>query len=271
MPELPEVETIKRDLKKYLLGAILKEVLIVNKNFLTKNKIELEELQNLKNSRLFELERRGKMLALIFEKRALIFHLGLTGALIFQPSPLFADNKHLIFSLLFDSGILSFQDIRKFGKIWLIPKENLTNFWQTNLGPDALEITEEDFITLLKEGHGPIKALLLNQKKLAGLGNIYATELLFRAKIHPLRKAESLTPEERRTLYREMKALLQEAIALRGSSVRDYVDGLGQKGLFQEKHLVYGKRGKPCPLCQTPLEYIPLQGRGTTFCPQCQK
>lgn len=276
MPELPEVETIKRDLLQRLSGAKLLEVEIRNPDFLTKRGLSLSSLQDLVGAKLTEIRRTGKQLALILNDKALIFHLGLTGSLVFKASSEASESefpleKHLIVILHFDRGTLLFSDIRKFGNLKILSAEELSDYWSKALGPDALYVSKDDFVSILKRGKGQIKKFLLDQKVLAGLGNIYVDELLFRARIHPERRVESLSSEDLERLYHEMKELLREAISLRGSSIRDYVDGTGTPGLFQTRHQVYGKRGMPCPICGTPLKFLNLHGRGTTFCPVCQK
>lgn len=276
MPELPEVETIRRDLLERLKGAELREISIRSLDYILKRGLAKSEFKNLARSKLSDILRRGKQIGFVLDQKALVFHLGLTGSLIFKEVSNSAqlhieDHKHLILLLKFDRGILFFNDPRKFGNLRIIPAESLENYWNSSLGPDALYVTKDTFEAILKKGRGIIKKFLLDQKNISGLGNIYVDELLFRVKIHPERKVESLSLEEIEKLFTAMKELLEEAILLRGSSIRDYVDGTGSPGHFQTKHLVYGKRGKPCPRCSTPLKYINIQGRGTTFCPECQK
>lgn len=272
MPELPEIETIRRDLERLLLHDKLLEVSVFDKDFISKRGPGNHELKTLISQDLTSIQRRGKILILKFSSKALLFHLGMTGALIYQKDhhPLDGE-KHLILNLSFKGGNLIFRDIRKFSRIWIIPNNSLYTWLDANLGPDALEISKEAFFNLMAKTNGRIKTILLDQKKIAGLGNIYADELLFRAKISPLRPANSLSSEELELLYEHMQALLREAIELRGSSIKDYVDGLGLKGFFQERHKVYGKRNLPCPECGNPLAFIIINSRGTTFCPSCQR
>lgn len=272
MPELPEVETIKRDLEKRIVKEVLSEIMIHNPLFLQKNKITPQDLFSLKGQLISSVERRGKYLLLNYEKKCLIFHLGLTGSLILKKnleSPLKV-TKHCLFTLFFKTYSLTFRDIRKFGKIFLLERYKIDFFFKS-LGEDALTISYENFFKLLSQHKGNLKAFFLNQKYLAGLGNIYTDELLFRTKISPFRKTTELTLDEVKLLYHNLKNLLQEAINLRGSSVKDYIDGLGHPGKFQEKHLVYRKAGHPCPNCGNLLKYVKIHQRGTTFCPYCQK
>lgn len=271
MPELPEVETIKRDLSIKILNQTLKSLSVKDKSYLKRGDLSEDLLKNLQGKKILSMERKGKYLLFIFEKTALIFHLGLTGALVLNPTSLPENlKKHEILTMHFESDHLHYFDIRRFGKIYLVDHKNLSKFF-TSLGKDALEISFEEFRDLIKSHNLKLKSLLLNQSLISGLGNIYTDELLFRAKIHPERPSRSLSEEEIKRLYQMMKALLEEAISLRGSSVKNYVDGEGKKGSFQERHLVYGKRGEPCPRCSAPLEYKKIAQRGTTFCPRCQK
>jgi len=269
MPELPEVETIKRDLERLLKGSILRELKVFYEPLLKKGGLVPESLDRLIDKKLSQIERKGKYLLFNFEDVYLVFHLGLTGSLIFNGKVDNQNQKHLILKLDFEKGELLFFDVRKFGRIYLFKEEELKDFFK-DLGKDALEISLSDFRALLKAHHLKLKVLLLNQRLLSGLGNIYTDELLFRAKLHPERFSDTLNDEEIKRLYENMKALLKEAIDLRGSSIRDYVDGEGRRGAFQERHLVYGKRGKPCPNCGEPLHYKVIAQRGTTFCPKCQ-
>lgn len=272
MPELPEVETIKRDLEKSIYNQILKDIIIQNFSYLDKQKISYKKLLLLKNHKLLNLTRKGKYLLFHFDNHCLIFHLGLTGSLILRSKEdlLEINSKHNLLILVFENYNLIFRDIRKFGKIFLIFEEEVDKFL-SKIGVDALEVSLGDFINLLLFAKCDLKSFFLNQRFISGLGNIYIDELLFRVRLSPFRKTNSLTHKEMENLYYKMRELLYEAIALRGSTVKNYVDALGSPGRFQEKHLVYGKKGKPCPLCNHPFQFVKHHQRGTTFCPQCQK
>ncbi len=267
MPELPEVETIRRDLL-FLSGHLLKEI-----------KIQLPKMvrpspevfrKALEGRRLKGISRKGKLLIFDFGKESLLVHLGLTGALVYQKDGHRPPHTHVILS--FDEGYLLYTDLRQFGWLEVVESRRLPEHrFYASLGPDALEIGYAEFESRLLRSRRGIKALLLDQKVIAGLGNIYTDEALFRAGIHPERKAASLTRAEVQALYQAIQEVLNLALELRGSSVRNYVDGTGTPGRFQEEHLVYGKRGRPCPRCGTPLAYRVVATRGTTFCPRCQK
>ena len=167
-----------------------------------------------------------------------------------------------------DRGLLVYDDIRHFGRIeWsagLLERA-------AALGPDALEIALEDFRKLLEERHSRIKPLLLNQKFLRGMGNIYTDEALFEARINPLRWRASLSKQRAARLHRAMVDILETAIRLKGSSISDYVDADGQKGSFQLQHQVYGRAGERCPICGTAIRRIVVGQRGTHYCPKCQR
>jgi formamidopyrimidine-DNA glycosylase len=271
MPELPEVETIKRDLS-ILIGRPLKSITVYNEAYLEKNEIMPKELKKLEGQNLLQLSRKGKYLFLHFSKTILGFHLGLTGSLILlavgKPLDKF---KHKVLSLNFLEMCLVFSDMRKFGRLFLFDEEKSLQNFLIDIGPDALEIGLSEFKEALRSIRKPIKSALLDQKVISGVGNIYADEILFRAGINPLRSASSISEEELQKLFQTMKEVLHLAIQLRGSTIKDYVDGLGRAGIFQTEHLVYQKYGKPCPRCGEPIEKIKVAGRTTSYCPQCQR
>jgi len=271
MPELPEVETIRRDLS-ILIGSPLKAIIVYDEAYLEKNEITPKELKTLEGQKLLQLSRKGKFLFFHFSKHIFGFHLGLTGSLILLAVENPLDKfKHKVLSLNFHDMSLLFSDMRKFGRLFLFDEEKSFQDFLINIGHDALEIGFSEFKEALRSLSKPIKSALLDQKVISGIGNIYADEILFRAGINPLRPASSLSDEELKKLYQTMKEVLHLAIRLRGSTIKDYVDGLGRAGMFQTKHLVYQKYGKPCPRCGEPIEKIKVAGRTTNHCPKCQK
>ena len=200
-----------------------------------------------------------------------IVHLGMTGQLLIA-SPTTETAKHTHAVLKLKSGReLRFVDFRRFGRLAVVRMgtEQDTGFGAP--GAEPLDITIEDFISLFRGRKTPIKSALLNQKLLSGVGNIYADESLFRAKVRPRRRAASLTTAELRKLYKGLRDVLHQAIKLGGSSVSDYVDAEGREGFFQLKHRVYGKEGKPCLVCGTPIKRVVIAGRSSHYCPHCQK
>jgi len=271
MPELPEVETIKRDLT-ILIGSPLKATIVYDEAYLERNRITPKELKKIEGQKLLQLSRKGKYLFLHFSKNIFGFHLGLTGSLILLAKENPPDKFiHKVLSLKFHDMSLLFSDMRKFGRLFLFDEEKRFQDFLINIGHDALEIGFSEFKKTLRSIGKPIKSALLDQKVISGIGNIYADEILFRAGINPLRPASSLSDEELQKLYQTMKEVLHLAIRLRGSTIKDYVDGLGRAGMFQTKHLVYQKYGKPCPRCGEPIEKIKVVGRTTCYCPQCQR
>ncbi len=251
MPELPEVETIRRDLL-FLIGHRLEGVEV----YLPKMVRPSPEVfrRALEGRRLAGISRRGKLLIFDFGEKTLLVHLGLTGALIYQEDGRRPPHTHVVLS--FEGGSLLYTDLRQFGWLEVLESRRLPEHrFYASLGPDALGLDYPEFETRILRSRRAIKALLLDQKVIAGLGNIYTDEALFRAGIHPERKAASLSRAEVQALYQAVQEVLRRALELRGSSVRDYVDGTGSPGRFQEEHLVYGKRGRPCPRCGTPLAY----------------
>ncbi len=270
MPELPEVETIRRDLRPSLLAARLEDLEVRLPKLLRPGVQDFRE--RLLGAKLRDIRRRGKLLIFDFGKNLMLVHLGLTGALIYRQKETgdgYPPHTHLIFS--FDQGWVFYADLRQFGWLEALPADRLKDHpFYSSLGPDALGLSWETFQRRLAGRRRQIKALLLDQKVIAGLGNIYTDEALFRAGVHPRRSAASLSEEELRRLYEVLQEILERALVLRGSSVRNYVDGQGEEGRFQEEHLVYGRKGKPCPRCGTPLVYEVVAARGTTYCPHCQ-
>ena len=266
MPELPEVETIRRDLAERLSGAELQNLKIRLAKLIRPDPKVFRKL--LLGKTLEGISRKGKLLIFDFGESLLLVHLGLTGSLVFKDGSL-PPRTHVIFE--FDRGLLLYADLRQFGWLEAIARKDLSRHpFYASLGPDALEISLLQFERLLLSSRRRIKGLFLDQKKISGLGNIYTDEALFRAGIHPERPAATLSREEIRRLYSAMREVLLRGIELGGSSVRNYVDGKGRAGRFQEEHLVYGRKGRPCVRCGTPLAYRLVAGRGTTFCPQCQ-
>lgn len=272
MPELPEVETIKESLKQRISFKKIKEVEIFCAKLIKFPEV-LQFVKEIKNKKIKGLERRGKYL--IFKltyNTNLVVHLGMTGQLIYSDLPLPIDkHTHLLFHFE-DNTALQYRDVRKFGCLWLV-KDGCLRFVSglAQLGPEPLsqEFTLEYFGNILDK-KSIIKYLLLSQSNLAGLGNIYVDEILFRAGISPERVAADLTPREREKLYHTIRWVLEEAVRARGTSVVNYIDGDGKKGNYQDSLRVYRRSGELCFICSTPIKRIVLAGRGTYFCPKCQ-
>lgn len=266
MPELPEVETIKRELERAILGKKITEVcvhhpLVVREPAVDKFKKGLEGA-SFKN-----IIRKAKVLILeLSNGKSLVIHLKMTGQLIYP-----GDGKKSRVSFYLSGGkTLDFNDQRLFAELRLLNDWRSLKFIQ-GLGPEPFDLTLGQFKNMLKQKKTKIKPLLMDQTFISGIGNIYAAESLFRARVHPQRPAQDLADKEKELLFKEIKEVLNEAIRFGGSSVDDYVRLSGQRGDYVSQHKVYGREGKPCLVCKTLIEKINLGGRGTYFCPKCQK
>jgi len=215
--------------------------------------------------RIKAITRYGKFIVASLDDGAfLMIHLGMTGRLLLGGKP----GKHTHAILTLDKGVLMFDDSRQFGCFEFHEQFPAR---VARLGPEPLEVAFEDFAADVKRRKTSIKALLLNQTFLRGVGNIYADEALFRAGIHPQALASSLRKDRIRKLYDAVREVLREAIEAGGSSISDYVDAEGRKGFFQIHHRVYGRTGEPCVTCGTPIKRVVVTQRSSHFCPRCQK
>ena len=273
MPELPEVETVARGLRAVLPGRRLLSVRLGKTDFID-DPAAME--QTLPGCQVAAVRRHGKFLVLDLEsaradngRPALLIHLGMTGQLVVCPAeaPVIAHTH--VFLALDDGRELRYTDIRRFGRMRIVQNGERESTL-SELGLDPLEATEEEFAAKLRGRRARIKALLLDQRVLRGMGNIYTDESLWRARIHPARLGATLKPAELRNLHRAVRAVLLEAIRLRGSSVSDYVDSEGQRGEFQLRHRVYQRTGKKCFRCGTKIRRAVVAGRSSHFCPRCQ-
>jgi formamidopyrimidine-DNA glycosylase len=273
MPELPEVETVARGLREVLLGRRVLGVRLGKTDFID-DPTALE--QDLPGGTFARIRRLGKFLLLDLEPRktpteesSLLIHLGMTGKISVCPPETPVELHTHVFLALDDGRELRYNDVRRFGRMALLANgahERVLG----GLGVEPLEISEAEFRTRIQGRKSRIKALLLNQGVLRGIGNIYADESLWRAKIHPERIGARLQDDELRRLHRAVQHILRDAIRLRGSSISDYVDLDGGRGEFQQKHRAYQHDGKKCYRCGTIIRRIIVAGRSTHFCPQCQ-
>jgi len=274
MPELPEVETIKKDLEEKVKGKRVKRVKIKNEKCI-KAPSPVEFVKRIENKIFREIQRRGKFLIVKLDSLdALIIHLKLTGQLIYFPKEGEELNYTRLIFIFDDHTQLNFADLRGFGNIWLLPEGRLSTIPAlADLGPEPLgdEFTVEKFKKLLKGRKGKIKPLLMDQSFIAGIGNVYSQEALFLAGIHPERNPSKLVDEEIEKLYNNLRKILREAISYRGSSVDTYVDLEGRKGNYEQHLNVYGREGQSCPRCGAIIRRITISGRGTYFCPRCQR
>jgi formamidopyrimidine-DNA glycosylase len=271
MPELPEVETVARGLRATLLGCTITAVKVLWARSVVPPKPD-DFARRLTGQMITDVGRRGKWIVMGLDTGdTLLIHLRMSGRLLVETEACL-DSRHLRALFLLDDGRrLSFVDQRKFGRLRLTddPGQVLGT-----LGPEPLSeaFTAERFAEMLKRRKGHIKPLLLNQRFLAGLGNIYADESLWQARIHPLCSADALTPAEVQRLHEAIRAVLAAAIASGGTTLDDeaYRQADGQPGEFLGKLVVYGRRGQPCPRCEQTIERIVVSQRGTHFCPRCQ-
>lgn len=268
MPELPEVETIRRGLIPQVCGRKVNGVRILWTG-VVQNVSPGQLRSRLLGQKVSAVERRGKFLVLRFESGdGLGVHLRMTGRLQVVPEA-GPDDSSLRAAIAFDDGRqLRFSDVRKFGRLYWIPAGDDSLF--RKLGPEPLDgLTLEDFRRIVDRKR-QVKSILLDQTRLAGVGNIYADESLHRAGIHPAERGCDLTFEAVSRLYDSLRGVLNESIGLRGTTYRDYVDSLGRRGEFQEQLAVYGRKGKACPDCGTEIRRDVVANRGTHYCPKCQ-
>ena len=270
MPELPEVETVARGLADVLVGRTFTGVTL--RWAKTVAYPTAAEFQKIVGRRVTSVGRRGKYVVVNLTEGALLIHLKMSGRLQVLPRGNLPDrHTHTVFDL--DNGQqLHFRDVRKFGRVYLVADPaQITG----QLGPEPLasDFTEADFHRLLARRSGRLKSLLLNQEFLAGLGNIYADESLFAARLHPLRKADSLTPEEQHRLYQAIRTVLASAVEDRGTTLDDrgYLDARGEAGSYQDRVAVYGRTGKGCLVCDSVIQRLVVGGRSTHYCPSCQQ
>ena len=281
MPELPEVETVARGLRQAVLGRRILAVTLGKTDFID-DPVALE--RHLPGRRIEAVERYGKFMLLRLsagpatngnadedaaKQASLLVHLGMTGQL--APSPAAQPpEKHTHVCMLLDDGReLRYTDARRFGRIAYLTEaplaEELTRF-----GADPLEINKEDFVKRIRERRARIKALLLDQGVLRGVGNIYADESLWRAKIHPAQLGAKLSAKQAETLRSALQKILRKAIVMRGSSISDFLDAEGEPGEYQRRHRAYGREGKACHRCKTTIRRGIVAGRSSYFCANCQ-
>jgi formamidopyrimidine-DNA glycosylase len=292
MPELPEIETIKRYLEKDLIGRKIKDVKILNK------KSFIGDKKKILNSKILKFERKGKMLIFRLNNGLnLIFHLKLTGQLLFyytnsneflnapnqskhgsgRPEPNFVlvqgewqRTKYTRVIFILDKGFLVFNDARKFGWVRVLDNKDLNNEL-SKIGKEPFDLNFKYLKEIFSKTKRPIKIVLMDQRKIAGLGNIYASEALFLAKIHPLKPANKLKDNEIKNLISAIKKVIKKAIELQGTSFRFYVKPDESKGSYQEEFLVYQRKNKKCLRCKSKIKYIKIGSRGSFYCPGCQK
>lgn len=270
MPELPEVETIKRDLNRLVVG---KKILDITTDSVKQVQPSLTVVKRtVVGTEIKKVERRAKLLQFFLSNgKILIVHLKLTGRLLFRNKKDKADNWVRVLISLSGKKELRFADLRKFGWIKVINSNQLSAISnQLGVEPFGKEFTVRHLQQIFSRTSRPIKLVLMDQKKIAGVGNIYANDALFLAKINPRRPANKLNAKEVKRLHEAIEKVLQAGIKYRGASDQYYLDALGHKGSYQDHFLVYGRAGKPCFQCKGKVRKINLGGRGTFYCPSCQ-
>jgi formamidopyrimidine-DNA glycosylase len=273
MPELPEVETVRAKIAPALEGRKLEHVTIVDPR-LTRPHDPAEVANRLEGERVSVVERRGKYVVVRFESgRVLLIHLRMTGTLLYAPGRAGGNDPYRRAVVTLDNGSdVIYRDVRRFGTWLLLEPGEAGPYLAERLGEEPLlgRFTSNALAARLAGRRAPVKAAILDQRTVAGLGNIYADEALWRARIHPLRPAGSLELGEVRALHRGIRRSLEAGIARQGATLRDYRTPDGTRGSMQDEFKVYGRSGEPCPRCRTPIAKTRAGGRGTWYCPRCQ-
>ena len=274
MPELPEVETVRRRIAPLVEGATIAGAEIVDPR-LTRPVSPSLVADALVGERIAAVERRGKyLLWRLGSGRTLVVHLRMTGSLLHFPAGDLPADAYRRATLALDTGAaVGYRDVRRFGTWELLDEGHLRPYLASRLGPEPLgpSFTSARLARIVAGRRAPIKAVLLDQRRIAGIGNIYADEALWRARIHPRRPAGELDAAEIARLHRAVRAALRRGVELNGSTLRDYVTPDGEGGGMQHEFHVYGRLGEPCDRCGRPIERIVVGGRGTWLCPRCQE
>jgi formamidopyrimidine-DNA glycosylase len=268
MPELPEVETIKNEIAPHVIDRVITGVTVSDPKII--QKISIAQFTSaVIGQRIVSLERRGKYLIMLLHGgKTLIFHMRMTGNLMVNPAA--ADRYSRAVIKLNNGSSIVFTDRRRLGVIWLVDKKEDV-IAKVGIEPFDEKFNDILFRKLLKNYSAPVKAVLLDQHFIAGLGNMYADEALFVAGIHPQRKAGTLTVEETKKLFEAIRSVLSKAIENKGATVDTYRRPDGVHGTAQKEFNVAHRLGKACPVCGTPIERIPIRNRGSYFCPKCQR
>ena len=272
MPELPEVETVLQGLQKRASGRRISAVEVRHPSVIIGSPEQFAA--ELEGRTIVSVRRKGKVLTLELEAenappRYLLVRLGMTGQFtVSSRATPFSPHTHVLLALG-ESEELRFRDVRRFGRLRSCTLEEAQAALD-RLGPDAQEVTEEQFLAALRARCGAIKSWLMNQQLLAGLGNIYADESLFVAGIHPLAQPGRVSAPEARRLFRAVRKVLDHAVKLQGTSFRDYIDIEGRPGNYAPRLRVYQRTGRPCYRCGRPIQRIVIAGRSSHFCPRCQ-
>jgi len=272
MPELPEVETVRAGIAGVLEGARITEATIADPRLVRPFAPEIVAAE-LRGERVEGVERRGKYLVVRFESgRVLLIHLRMTGSFRVAVTGSLGDDPHRRAVLSLDNGSdVAYRDVRRFGTWELLEPGDLTPYLARRLGPEPLgRLSSQELGERLRGRRTSLKAALLDQRTIAGLGNIYVDEALWYARLHPLRPAGGLDAPELKSLHRGIRRALRLGIERQGASLRDYAQPDGERGEMQDEFRVYGREGEPCDRCGTPIAKTRVAGRGTHYCPRCQ-
>ncbi|WP_101844596.1 DNA-formamidopyrimidine glycosylase [Halobacillus sp. Marseille-P3879] len=273
MPELPEVETVRQTLKQLVLNKQISDVSVFWDNIIKRPQDPVEFKGWLQGQRLRDIDRKGKFLIFQFDDISLVSHLRMEGKFGLYDSGLpKPKHTHVIFHFT-DGTELRYDDVRKFGTMHLFEKgQELKHKPLVLLGPDPFDplFTLEYFYEKLQKTNRHIKSVLLDQSVVAGLGNIYVDEALYRARLHPERIAKEITFEEASRLKEASAETINKAVKQGGTTIRSYLNGQGEMGMFQQELKVYGKEDTDCTDCGTPIVKLKVSGRGTHVCPHCQ-
>jgi formamidopyrimidine-DNA glycosylase len=270
VPELPEVETVVRDLRPLLEGRRLVRIRVGDKPL---RRAWLPEwTARLRGRTVTALRRRGKWILLDLDRGLLVVHLGMTGRLTLGAAKRPVENHTHFVADLGDGTQLRFRDVRRFGSLsYHTGTAEFESYEADSLGPEPFDLGSSAFRRSLAGTARPLKAVLLDQRVVAGVGNIYADESLFEAKLSPSQLGRVTTPREADRLRKAVVTVLGRAIDQRGSTIRDFIGGEGRKGSYQDEFRVYGRTGRPCTRCETPIVRTRLAGRSTHYCPKCQR
>ncbi len=273
MPELPEVETVRRQLAPALTGARIRQAVILDPRLVRPFAPDLVAAE-IEGERVTAVDRRGKYLIFRFESgRALLVHLRMTGSFRIPPAGAEADHDpHRRAVLRLDNGVdVTYRDVRRFGTWELFEVGELGPHLAAKVGPEPLgTFSARKLADRLATRRTSLKAALLDQRTVAGLGNIYVDEALWHARLHPLQPARELRHNEVERLHRAMRKVLRRGIERQGASLRDYATPTGEPGGMQHEFHAYGRGGDPCDRCGTPIAKTRVAGRGTSYCPRCQ-